>query len=311
MSRRWPITFVTFDQLPMLDPDDRLVATELERRGVACGISVWDQENINWSEAGLCVVRSTWDYHLKYELFQKWITKVSNLTAIENSAALLRWNSDKRYLLDLERKGVPIIPTTWFEQGESVDLDCVLEMNGYRQAVIKPTIGLSTYGVKSVTFGNFSDKETLNDLLRKNAVMMQPFIGSVNSYGERGLVYINGQYAHTIRKMPFQHAAVAGEAGEQAVHATDEERRFALSVLSTLSETPLYARVDIVKDDQGEYRLMELELMETSLYMSLQPQSISIFADAIMQRIEASGIRTLPYEKIVPSSKVRSEEKND
>src|SRR5579862_442479 len=115
-------TLVTCDDVPDLDPDDRVLAEELVRRGISIAVAVWSDGSVDWSDTKCCVLRSTWDYHRRFDDFTAWLDRVSRLTTVWNSPKLVRWNADKRYLLDLEEAGVRIVPTQWAIRGAKFSL---------------------------------------------------------------------------------------------------------------------------------------------------------------------------------------------
>lgn len=274
-------TFVTYSGLPELDPDDQLLLKELLSRGVPCAVAVWNDETIDWANAGICVIRSTWDYHMHYTNFLAWIKRVSRVTTLINKASLVLWNSDKRYLHDLESWSIPIIPTVFITRGTYTNLNLLLSQRQWERAVVKPALGLSTYGVKAVSFGDCDGQSHLDALLSDGNVLVQQFVDSVNDVGERAMVFFGGVYSHSVRKTPFQHLAPVGEAGETLVTACDEEIEFARLTISKINPAPVYARVDIVTDSTGQTRIMELELIEPTLYLSLYPPAVASFADVL------------------------------
>jgi glutathione synthase/RimK-type ligase-like ATP-grasp enzyme len=275
-------TFVTYAGLPGLDPDDRLAVIELERRGASVSAKVWNDPAVDWEVAGIVVIRSTWDYHLHHQSFLSWVDRVADVTQIWNPPAVVRRNSVKTYLQDLERNGVPVVPTIWIEQGRSCDLGRLLRDRRWENAVVKPVVGLSTAGVRMVEPGDDGAQAHLDALLLTGGAMVQPFMPSVLSYGERALVYIGGAYSHAARKTAFQPLAVAGEAGEVAAVASPEERAVADRAIATLAEPWLFARVDVIPDDEGEPVVIELELVEPSLFLSLGEGAPKRFADALL-----------------------------
>src|ERR1700681_1389824 len=119
-------TFVTYADLPDLDPDDRLAVVEVERRGASVGAQVWSDAAVDWSSAGTVVIRSTWDYHLHHDAFLAWVDRVAEVTSIWNPPSLVRRNSVKTYLKDLEERGVPVVPPAWIDKGKSCDLPRVM-----------------------------------------------------------------------------------------------------------------------------------------------------------------------------------------
>ncbi len=277
------LTFVTYCDLPDLDADDRLVADEMRKRGWNCKIADWRNPDIDWAAAGNCVLRSTWDYHLHYEEFLSWIDKVSSITTLWNRADLVRWNTDKRYLIDLARASIPIVPTAVIERATDVNLSRLIKERGWKGAILKPTVGLSTFGVRKFDSSDESAQIHLESILRTSDALVQPFIKAVHERGERALVFIGDKYSHTIRKSAFQPLAQAGEAGETLVEADESELRFAREVLTHVKGPVAFARVDLIRDIDGQDLLMELELVEPSLYLNMYPDAISLLADRLCQ----------------------------
>jgi glutathione synthase/RimK-type ligase-like ATP-grasp enzyme len=274
-------TFVTYADLPDLDPDDRLAVTELERRGASVGAQVWSDNKVDWSSAGTVVIRSTWDYHLRHDAFLAWIDRVAKVTSVWNPPSLVRRNSVKTYLKELEQRGVPVVPTTWVDQGESCDLRRLMRDRGWEQAVVKPIVGLATEGVLKARADDAAQSH-LDALVARGGAMVQPFMPAVSSYGERALVHIGGAYSHAASKVAFQPLANAGDAGEKPVTATPAERAAADLAIATLDSPWLYARVDVVPDEAGRPLVMEFELVEPTLFLSLDADAPQRFADALV-----------------------------
>jgi glutathione synthase/RimK-type ligase-like ATP-grasp enzyme len=274
-------TFITYCDLPNLDADDQLVAAELTKRGYLCNVADWRDQTVPWVNAGICVVRSTWDYHLHYQEFLSWIEKVAATTTLYNNVELLRWNSNKHYLLDLERASVPIVPTVFFQKEQPVNLGEVLDQHQWVKGVLKPAVGLSTFGVKKIARTDLDSQSHLNTMLKTSDVLLQPFIESVHDRGERALVFPGGDYSHTVRKSDFQPLAQAGEAGETIVAPEQSELKLADLILKQVKIPVAFARVDLIKDTDGQDLLMELELVEPSLYMGMHKAAVTSFADVL------------------------------
>jgi len=275
-------TFVTYADLPDLDPDDRLAVTEVERRGASVGAQVWSDAAVDWSSAGTVVIRSTWDYHLHHDAFLEWIDRVAQVTSIWNPPKLVRRNSVKTYLKDLEQRGVPVVPTAWIDRGESCDLRRLMRDRGWEQAVVKPIVGLATEGVRRAVRADDDAQSHLDALVARGGAMVQPFMPAVTSYGERALVHIGGAYSHAASKVAFQPLANAGDAGEKPVVASQAERAAAELAIATLDSPWLYARVDVVPDEAGRPLVMEFELVEPTLFLALDSHAPRRFADALM-----------------------------
>lgn len=278
-------TFITYRDLPDLDPDDRLAMDVLRERGFAVRASVWDDPSVDWASGGICVIRSTWDYHSKHADFLAWATRVAATTQLYNPIELVRWNIHKGYLEALARRGVPVVPTHWLKRGEKADLRAVLRQTGWSDAVAKPAVGLATHGVRRVA-GDAASQAHVDTLLREHDVLVQPFLTSVVSYGERALIFIDGTYSHAVRKKAFQALAAAGLEDEAAVEATAMEIDVGTAALQAVPQPPLYARIDIVPDEKGNPVVIELELVEPSLFLSLHPSAPARFADALARLAE-------------------------
>lgn len=278
-------TFVTYDGLPELDPDDRLAVDALARRDLRAVPAVWNSPDVDWSRAGICIIRSTWDYHLDHAGFLAWTQRVASVTALWNPPRLVRWNSNKRYLEELERRGAPVVPTGWIPARTHVDLAAFLRHRGWSRSVIKPVVGLATRNVMMIdgTEASIARGQAHADmLLAEQDVMVQPYVASVDEYGERALVFIDGEYSHAARKTAFQPLAVAGEAGETAVVAEQDEIEVATRVAGMV-EGALYARVDLVRDASGKPIVIEFELVEPSLFLGLHPRAAERFASALAE----------------------------
>lgn len=284
------VSLITYDDLPHLDPDDRLLQDELTSRGIPCQALVWNDPSIDWSSAGLCVMRSTWDYHKQVDEFRNWIDRVAGVTTLLNSPDLLRWNIEKTYLRDLSHKELPVIPTHWYGRHNCGDLSAMVAGTGWKEIILKPVVGLATSGVKKIDTTDADDlaegQAHLEDLLNSHGmVMLQPYLKSVEEHGERAMIFIDGEFSHSVRKAAFQALAVAGEAGETPAEAHQDEIDVATRIISNLSITPLYARVDLVRDESGQPVLLELELVEPSLFLAMSNTATKCLADAIEKRL--------------------------
>jgi len=278
-------TFVTYDGLPDLDPDDRLAVDALARRGMRADVAVWNDPAVDWSKTGVCVIRSTWDYHLHFDRFMRWASHVdATAKGLHNPLPIIRWNAHKSYVRELAARGAPMVPTVWIARGAEPDLGAIVRERGWTRAVIKPAVGLATRGVIAIDDSAESiarGRVHALDLLAEHDVMVQPFIGSVETTGERALVFIGGAYSHAASKTAFQALAVAGAAGERPVEAEADEIAVATRVIRMAAPDLLYGRVDLVRDDEGDPLVIELELVEPSLFLGMHPDAPDRFARAL------------------------------
>lgn len=281
-------TLATYARLPDLDPDDRLFFDALIASGVNCSIACWDDKNYRWDKTQHVILRSTWDYHLNLSGFLSWIDRIAPVTTVWNCPELIKWNVMKTYLLRLAEDGVPVVPTKLLPHGLEFDLQRLLEETGWDKAVIKPVVGLATHGVHVVSRENIHEgQRALDRLLAEDDVLFQMYMDSVNEPGERSLIFIGGELTHAVRKSAFQAMATAGNAGERQATASSDEVAVARQALSCLPQSPLYARVDLVRDQSGQPVIMELELVEPSLFLSFAPAAAGKFASTFLDQVAA------------------------
>jgi glutathione synthase/RimK-type ligase-like ATP-grasp enzyme len=296
VSKATECAIATCSQLPDLDPDDRLLSEALVALGARVSAKVWSDPTVDWSSADVCVVRSTWDYHKQFAAFDRWIDAVSTTTCLLNPAHVIRWNCHKFYLRDLERRGVPVVPTVWMERGERVDLGAVLDRVGWPEAVIKPAYGASADGILRVGPDD-SERERgeshLRKLLEAQDVLVQPYLSTISEHLERALVFIDGIFSHAVAKLPFMHANSdlalrslhpPGASGEFPVEATANEIEVARHALSEAPNGHVYARVDLVRDADS-IRVLEVELIEPTLYLFAHVPAARNLARAILARV--------------------------
>lgn len=267
--------------------NDRLLVPALEARGLSARTVAWDDAAMDWSLPRLSVIRATWDYHLRRDEFMVWAEGASALTSLWNPIATLRWNTHKSYLRDLAARGVRTVPTVWLAQGEHADLAEVVEREGWRAAVVKPAVSASAYATRMVPRERLAAGQAhLDELLAGRDMMVQPYLASVVTTRERSLVYLDGELTHTFLRAPALVHGTTEAWNRNVLAANDpEEDAFARHALSCLKQPPLYARVDLVYDDDGALRLMELELVEPSLGLELAPRAAERLADAIVARL--------------------------
>ncbi|HEX4932853.1 MAG TPA: hypothetical protein VFV33_06730 [Gemmatimonadaceae bacterium] len=283
------LAFATHRALPQLSDDDRLAVGELRQQGVTVESAVWDSPLVDWTRYDGIVVRSTWDYHLHPEDFEGWLARVERLgIPIWNPAPLLRWNMDKRYLLDLADRGVSTVPTAIIDRGTPMSLADVIAETGWDDVVFKPSISASGYRTARAQPGAHAAlADDFATLLGERDVLVQPFIPAVVEHGEWSLVFLAGQYSHAVRKR-----SPAGEFRVQhhfGGSVSPESPRAALieqgeAILSHLPGAWLYARVDAC-EAEGSLMLMELEMVEPELFLAHHPSAPRRFAAATRQLV--------------------------
>ncbi|HEY6732152.1 MAG TPA: hypothetical protein VI039_14145 [Solirubrobacterales bacterium] len=281
------IAIATCADYPELKGDDELLCEALRARGCEAESVVWDEKGVEWSSTNLCLVRSTWDYHDKYERFLAWTREVEATTALHNPAGLIAWNSDKSYLRQLTERGVRTVPTLWVEPGSDLDLATALAERSWEEAVVKPTVDLGAKNLHRVRAGD-EVQGALEDVLTRGKAMVQPFFPSLEAEGELSLIYIEGNLSHAVRKRPangdFRVQSIWGGTFAAAESGAKQEA-LAKQALATLTEPPLYARIDLVNDLEDNPALIELELIEPNLYLSTNPTATDRLAEAVLKRL--------------------------
>ena len=277
------IGFVTAEPCPDLTPDDQIAADALAARGVQVVPVVWSRSPRPPVDA--LVVRSTWDYHRRPAEFAAWLAELEQSgLPVHNPVPVLRWNMNKRYLRELEQKGLAVTATAWVEH-EPVRLEELLQERGWDDVVVKPAVSCNGWRTFRSNRARAAEDEAAFQLAKSaGAVMVQPFVSMIANEGEWSLIYIRGRYSHAALKQPrdggFMVQPDHGGRSEAAIPTScmleDAER-----ILATAPGPTLYARVDGVRNGR-RFILMELELLEPHLFFALRPQAAREFAEGLL-----------------------------
>lgn len=282
------VAFVTYREHPQLTSDDRPLTAELARLGWGARAYCWDEPGVEWAGFAAVVLRSCWDYHLRPTEFRAWLAQLDEAgVRLWNPTSVVRWNLDKHYLRQLAASGVAIPATAWFTAREIPDLLTLLEERGWTEAVIKPTVSAAGYETWRTDISRARpDQGRLAHLVATSGVLIQEFIPEVVTAGELSLVYLAGQYSHAVRKRPaagdFRVQERFGGTNSPA-HPSDSARRAAERALAAIPGEWLYARVDGVERG-AEFLVMELEVIEPSLFFEEEPLAARRFVEAIVAR---------------------------
>ena len=278
------VALVTCRRWPDGDPHDAALAPALASAGLTCRFIAWD-DPVDWSTIGLALIRSTWDYHERRTEFLAWARATEQRTRLWNPAAVLAWSTHKRYLLDLERRGLPIVPTVLRPAGASLDLAATLAERGWDTAVVKPAVSLGGIGALRVTrAAPAAGQAHLDDKLAAHDALIQPYLASVEDPGERDLVFLGGEYSHAVRRSPaFEKGYSPGES--RAVEPDPDEQALATRALAAIPGPHLYARVDLVRTADGHAAILELELVEPSLFLKQSPRAVPTLVALIAAKL--------------------------
>lgn len=269
--------------------EDRLVYFALEELGLKTLRLAWDDMFFDWSTTKSVLFRTTWDYFDRFDEFSKWLETVSKQTTLLNSEALIRWNIDKHYLLDLQQKGVHIAESHFIEQGSKVTLKQLHDILAWEETVLKPCVSGAARHTYKLNPENFHEYETIfQELIANEAMMLQPFQFNIVTKGEISMMVFNGEFTHAIlKKAKAGDFRVQDDFGGSIHHykPTENEIIFAQECVNACKELPIYARVDIFEDNLGHIALSELELIEPELWFRTNPESAKLLAKAIKQKL--------------------------
>lgn len=272
--------------------DDALLRSALEAHGLRVARTYWDNPDMDWSQTRSALFRTTWDYFDRFDEFQTWLDKASQLTRLINSPELIRWNVDKHYLRDLNRQGVHIPPTCFIEQGDQRTLREVADLCDWPDLILKPAVSGAarhTYRLNTQTIADHED--IFRQLIAEESMLLQEFQQGILDEGEISLMVIGGQFSHAVLKKAKPGDFRVQDDFGGSVHdyqPAPEEIHFAERAVSLCQPNPVYARVDILRDRSGSICLSELELIEPELWLRHHPEAARLLADAVYRELRAA-----------------------
>lgn len=268
--------------------EDRLLTEALQAHGLTVARKDWADPGFDWASAHLTVFRTTWDYFHRFAEFSAWLERAAPLTQLVNAPALIRWNIDKRYLLVLEARGVPITPTCLIQRGATASLAQWHEQCGWaeQETVLKPAISGGARHTYRIRPGQWAQYEAVfQQLIANEDMLLQPFQHTVLTQGEVSIMVIGGRYTHAVQKIakPGDFRVQDDFGGTVYAYAPDTEAiALAERAVAACPELPLYARVDLVRTNAGHLAVMELELIEPELFLRFYPPAAAQMAEALV-----------------------------
>lgn len=285
------------------DVDDDMPALESALRDAGADVTIaeWDRPH-DWRRFDIALLRSTWDYPQRLAEFFAWSEAVSRQTMLLNPFEVVRWNADKHYLRDLAGAGVPTVATAFVEPGESADRR-IAEFLGHsnvEEFVVKPAVGAGSKDARR--FGRDDTGDAIHHALRmldqQRSVLLQPYLSRVDEHGETALIHFEGEFSHAIRKGPLlrrNEGSPTGLFARESISArvpdAAELSLAARAIQAMPFDVPLYARVDLIRDQVGEPVVLELELIEPSLFFPFAVGSAERFAAVVMRRATSPAAR--------------------
>ena len=274
----------------------------LAERGCDPSIKIWNDPDVDWTDAGTVIVRSVSDYPLQRQAFLEWTKKVPRIL---NHPDILEWNTHKTYLRSLEKRGLPTIPTAWLEPEQNLSKHQIhTRFPASGEFIVKPAVSSGVRDIGRYTTLSTAQRQAaiaqVQQLLGAGrTVMLQRYLEEIDTHGEISLVFFNGLVSHAVEKRAVLHpatitestmheAVVTAEAADHIAWQWGEQIRRVLHAYVRerigRDEQFLFNRVDIVPDDEGSFRVMEVSLVDADLYLAATPEALGNFADAIAVR---------------------------
>lgn len=272
-----------FSQGVANDEDTELI-NFLISKGLDVVPSIWNDENIDWSNFDIAIIKSPWDYHNHLNEFLNWLERIDKLgIKVLNPVDIIKWNSDKHYLKDIAAKGLPVIPAEYLDKGSSFN-NHFFDLFKAEKLVVKPCVSAGAQNTITVSRNNFDERSAeIEQLLKEQDYMVQPFVEEIQN-GEWSFLFFNGKYSHCSLKTPKQgdfrvqhyHGGTISYPIPDPLHIDQ-----AGAYLTSLPQSTLYARVDGVLIDHS-FRLMELELIEPYLFLNGNNTLLENYYQALM-----------------------------
>ncbi|MEM9333888.1 MAG: hypothetical protein AAGA33_03480 [Pseudomonadota bacterium] len=282
--------YITMDDMGDYVSDADLSLEPMQALGWQVDKISW-RADVDWGDYDLAYVCTPWDYHKHLDDFLAVIDTIDRSDVVlANPGAIIRWNADKRYLKVLDQKGAAIVPSLWFDTFAPDCLSTAFAQFATNKIVIKPVVGASA--LDTYVLAGMPDNGLLDELARAyrdRPFFLQPFLQTVADTGEYSLMYVDGEFSHAILKVPKP-----GDFRTQEEHGSDIQPYLASpemvaqgqALVDSLDPPVAYARVDYVHGDDGGLWLMELELIEPSLYFRTNEGSAVRFARAMTRYYE-------------------------
>jgi glutathione synthase/RimK-type ligase-like ATP-grasp enzyme len=273
-----------------LDEDLPLLQAGCAEAGIDAQVLAWDDPTVSWARFDAVLLRSTWDYIDRLPDFLAWCDRVATTTRLWNGPDVVRWNTDKHYLGDLARAGVPVIASHFLAPGDDASALPALD-----EFVVKPTVGAGSRDCRRWLAGERGQAvaHAAALLAQDRHVLVQPYLHAVDEQGETALLFFGGEFSHAIRKAPLLRR---GEGPTRALFAPErigartpsaQELAVARQALAALPFGTLpYARVDLLPSPDGP-QLLELELTEPSLFLAYGPGATQRFVDVLQRMLAA------------------------
>ena len=284
------VFFTAEGPLSSADEEHEFLLQFLQQKGLDIHKAAWADEAVQWEQFNCIVLKSPWDYVEKPALFYAWLDRMMELgIPVLNPADIVKWNCDKHYLKDISDEGLKVIPTAFIEQGSSFSYKDQCKAFNTATIIVKPCISGSSKNTFLLKVYSEVKDAIINQLLKKEAMMVQPFIPRVQEEGEWALLYFGGEYSHALVKKPADGDFRCQQQFGGSVHAMQPEASVlsaATEYVTQFAEGCLYARVDGLVID-GTFYLMELELVDPVLFLAIDEQAAEKYYAALQTALHS------------------------
>ena len=282
------IALITCNKLPNLTPTDQLLIPELAKHNIKAQAVIWSDKIINWNDFDYLVFRSPWDYFEKETEFNNWLDLLQKQgIKTFNALEIIQQNKHKFYLRDLEKKGIPIIPTIFIDKTSELNLSQIIPTQ-WKKAVIKPAYSGGSYQTEVFESKEIeSINQKYQPIAAEKELLLQEFIPQIKTQGETSFIFFNKKFSHALNKKPIEgefriQVQFGGiyTASEPSVALIQQAQK----IVDTFSGNLLYARVDgIIINNQ--LQLMEIECLEPDLYFEFKEGSLERFVESMLELI--------------------------
>lgn len=281
------VVFLGCERVPVEDTDDKLWMQEIESQGYSVSSLNWKEPLESFPKSGTCLLRTPWDY---FDHLTEFLSKLQQLEErdlqVLNPRSVVSWNVDKAYLKQMNEQGIPTIPS--FYPGVSDEpVSQFLKEHPSDEYLLKPRVGAGGFG-----FQRLSADELIHVLSQwqetDGPVFAQPIQKTIATTGEKSLMYSRGELTHAVQKLPKSgEIRIQEEWGgsTKLYEPSPDERALADKLIHENAADLLYARVDIINDEAGRPLLMELELIEPSLYFRYLPEIVGRYTKSFCELV--------------------------
>lgn len=295
------LAIVTGADYADLPPAERSLTAALEARGISTTTAIWTDPDVRWTDFDAVLLRTPWDYHERHEEFAAWLDALEQKhVRLVNPVATVRWNMHKGYLRELAKRGVPLPRTTWLRRGNALaraDFEPFRATEKDIELVVKPAVSAGAFEtfrtrLSALEDTGSSDRKRFDDLVAKRDVVVQELCHGIEQQGELSFIFIDDTLTHSVVKRPAANDFRVQErfgGVTRSIDAHPEQIVAAANVVVSAHEAGYafaYARVDMVEHD-GKLQLMELELIEPSLYIEVVPKAVNAIADGLVRSLRA------------------------